>query len=135
MGDSLPLPGGESGDRMWRRALESYRAVLTDEQCKRIESVTSVHQLTTQVIGYRKQYSSQSRHFTRLSDYLGWFDSFHQRVANFLQASPAEFVFVWGSLSFLLEVPEPPSPTKVRSIDRAFLPHLQVNPHDAQQFH
>jgi len=105
MGDRSPLSRGESGDRLLRKALESYRAVLPDEQWKRIESVTSVHQLLSQVNGCEKQYSNQTKYLTQLSHCLRWLDSFHKRVANFLQASPAEFVFVWGSLSFLLEVP------------------------------
>jgi hypothetical protein len=96
------LPGKD----IWDAALGRFQASLTGEQKKRIGTVTSFEELVGLVEKLQKQYAdrSSSRWFGKLAPVLSWLTGFNQCVHAFLQASPPEFVLLWGSLSLVLEV-------------------------------
>jgi len=96
------LPGKEILDA----ALAQFEASLTGEQKKCLGTVTSLEDLVGLVEKLQKKYGdkSSSRWFGKLAPVLSWLTGLNQCVHAFLQASPREFVLLWGSLSLVLEV-------------------------------
>lgn len=120
MACELTNPADEGGDPLWKKAFGDFMSGLTAKQRSYIGAVSSAHQLTERVTKLQRKYEDgrTSRCLGRVTSVLEWFASFNKCVTSFLQASPPEFVLLWGSLSFLLEV-FPPSPWSAEV--RAFL--------------
>lgn len=94
------------GKDIWEGALAQFQATLTDQQRQSIGAVTSLEGLIGRVEKLQKYYADRytARWFGRLAPVLTWLTGFNYCVHSFLQASPPEFVVLWGSLSFVLEV-------------------------------
>ncbi|KAK5659347.1 hypothetical protein OQA88_1440 [Cercophora sp. LCS_1] len=91
---------------LWQGTLTRFQATLTDEQWQQINTVKNLQELIGQVEVLRKRYAGRfmSRCFGKLQPVLEWLRGFDHCVHSFLQASPPEFVVLWGSLSFVLEI-------------------------------
>ncbi len=96
----------EEVQALWNNALQTYLAGLKQEERARISTAGCVGQLLEQVAHLQTKYAggSLSRCFERLSPVLQSLDGYTKCVHSFLQACTPQFVIIWGSLSFLLEV-------------------------------
>ena len=97
---------GDSATAVWASAMETYCHGFSAAQRAQLEEVTGIGRLLEQVTYLRKRYASRrsTRCFNRLASILEWVDGFGRCVRSFLNAGAPQFVLIWGSLSFLLEV-------------------------------
>lgn len=98
--------GGMTKEVLWDEALEQWRAVLTANQKKKMDMVNSFDELKSRVQKLRERYANRAMTsiFDKVDKVLIWLNNFSQCVRSFLQASPPEFILVWGTLSFIIEV-------------------------------
>ncbi|CAM1508137.1 Fc.00g049850.m01.CDS01 [Cosmosporella sp. VM-42] len=93
-------------DAVRSKALEGYMKRLSDAEREKLTAVGSIDGLLQRVEVLRDEYCSTrtARHLERLTPLLHWLSSFNRCVQSFIQVSPPEFVLLWGSLSFVIEI-------------------------------
>ncbi|KAK0732169.1 hypothetical protein B0H67DRAFT_475065 [Lasiosphaeris hirsuta] len=87
-------------------ALQPYMKNLRDNDRARIQRVDTLEGLMRHVDQLRGQYAGEkwSRFFDFLKPVMSWLSGYNTCINSFLQASPPEFVMLWGSMAFVLEV-------------------------------